>query len=468
MAKFRPDSGRASGVSYGIKAKLPARVLKPAPRSMAIAACVALCSLGLLLCLALPARAQVENALMTIFVEDSSGRRLATGNGVLLSSDGLVATDMQLVLAWLKSDRNSLVVRAGDRGYFPIDTLLSIDREKGVALFKIDVRGIAMPELAVEHVPVKGEEISLIGSLDGLKTETAWGFVKGPPSDGVFGISVPVQPNFRGGPVIDAEGKIMGVALFRGGEDVALTIRSVLDMAGRKLEEHATADVTSQMARIKKAKTAVEESRATAEDYFRLGVAYNKAGMAEKAAEAFAKAVKLKPDFAVAYHGLGVSYAKVGKYEEAVEALERAVEIKPDLAEAHGNLGFLYDHLGRPEEAAEAFREALRLKPDYAEAYNGLGVVLAREKKYEESIGLFKQALRIRPELKKARFNLALSYISLEDVESALSQERLLREIDPELADRLLDFLDTGGSEEEPEGLGGGGIENTPISNAPQ
>jgi Flp pilus assembly protein TadD len=467
MANFRSDSSRPSGVSCDIKAKLPARVLKPASGSMARAACVALCFLGLWICLAQPARAQVENALMTIYVEDNSGRRLATGNGVLLSSDGLVVTDMQPVLAWLESDRNSLVVRAGDRGYFPIDTLLSIDRERGVALFKIDVRGIAIPELAVEHVPAKDEEISLIGSPDGLKTERAWGFIKGPPSDGMFGISVPVQPNFRGGPVIDAEGKIMGIALFQGGENVALTIRSVLNLAGRKPEEHAPADVTSQMARIKKAKT-IEESRATAEDYFRLGMAYNTAGMAEKAAEAFGKAVKLKPDFAVAYHGLGVSYAKAGRYEEAVEALKRAVEIKPDLAEAYGNLGFLYDHLGRPEEAAEAFREALRLKPDYAEAYNGLGVVLAREKKYEESIGLFKQALRIRPELKKARFNLALSYISLEDVESALSQERLLREIDPELADRLLDFLNMGGSEEEPEGLGEGSIENTPISNAPQ
>jgi tetratricopeptide (TPR) repeat protein len=437
---------------------------------MARTACAALCFLALWLFLALPACASVENALVTIYVEDSGGRRLATGNGALLSNDGLVATDMQLVLAWLKSNQNSLVVRVEDGGYLPIDTLISVDREKGVALFKINVQGIVVPELALEHVPVKGEEISLIGSLEGLKTEEAWGFVKEAASGGVFGISVPVQPNFRGAPVFNSRGEILGVALSHEGADLAVTIKSVIEMAETEQDEQAPADAPAQMARIKKAKTAVKDRRATAGDYFRLGLAYNRAGMAEKAADAFNKAVSLKPDYAEAYHGLGVSYARAGRYEEAVEALETAVGLKPGLAEAHGNLGFLYDHLGRPEEAAEAFREALRLKPDYAEAHNGLGVALAREKKYEESIELFKQALRIRPELKKARFNLALSYISLGEIDSALRQERLLRTIDPELADRLLDFLDMEGQEEEPgEGLEGeAGFGNIPDSGASQ
>lgn len=391
------------------------------------------------ICPATQVHAAVADSVVTIYVEDNNGSRIATGNGLLIARDGTIATDTRLVLAWLEADDNSLILRAGKSGYYPLETLLTVDRKLGIALFRIDAGGLRPAALDPEYVLSAGEAVSVVGSPEGIGIEVVDGTVKDVLDDGQFEISIQAE-KLMGVPVLNQHGKVVAIASMHDGKGVAVPVSDVLPMmekSGGAGQNGASAD----MAIVKRAKAAVNAGRADAGDYFRLGVAYTKAGMADRAIDAFKEAIKLKPEFAEAYQGLGVSYASEKLHKEAIEALSKAVSIRPDYAEAFSNLGFLYDYLGRHEEAVAAFRKALTLRPDYAEAHNGLGVSFARARNYEEAIESFQRALRIRPESKKARFNLALSYVSLGDRKSALHQERLLRDIDPELADRLLDFI---------------------------
>jgi tetratricopeptide (TPR) repeat protein len=75
------------------------------------------------------------------------------------------------------------------------------------------------------------------------------------------------------------------------------------------------------------------------------------------------------------YYNLGLSYVALGKSREAADAFKKAVEIKPDYAEANYNLGLLASSAEQYAQATDEFRQALKAKPDYAEAHYGLGLV---------------------------------------------------------------------------------------------
>jgi tetratricopeptide (TPR) repeat protein len=382
----------------------------------------------------------LPKSVVKIYVDDNNGNRIATGSGVVIAGDGLIATDIHLLLSWLGTKDNSLFVRAGENGYHPLETLIRLERDFGVAFFRISADDLNTVVPASDYNYAPEEKIYIAGDNEGFKTEPTEGTVSSIREDGVLELSVPTIEGLRGAPVLNSRGEATGIASVRDGVVLAVPINRVLEIASGGSDKARTSSAFDR-ARIKKAKAAVESNRASAEDYLRLGVAYEKAGIADNATQAFKSAIELKSDYAEAYHGLGIAYAGEGMYEEAAEALAQAVRINPEYAKAFGNLGFLYDYLGRYEEAISSFTRAIELNPEYAEAYNGLGVSYARERNYEEAIEAFRRALRIRPEFKKARFNLGLSYVNLGDKKSALHEEVLLRQLDPKMAGKLLELI---------------------------
>jgi Flp pilus assembly protein TadD len=60
---------------------------------------------------------------------------------------------------------------------------------------------------------------------------------------------------------------------------------------------------------------------------FGLAGAYLDAGQAEAAAEEYAEAVRLKPDYSAAYRGLGRALERAGRMAEAKAAYEQGLEV---------------------------------------------------------------------------------------------------------------------------------------------
>jgi tetratricopeptide (TPR) repeat protein len=79
------------------------------------------------------------------------------------------------------------------------------------------------------------------------------------------------------------------------------------------------------------------------------------------AAQAFQRAIQLKPDYAEAYRGLGETNYYRRKYKEAAEAYKRAVELEPKSVPAHEALGRAYIELGQKAEAMAAYDALVRL-----------------------------------------------------------------------------------------------------------
>ena len=123
---------------------------------------------------------------------------------------------------------------------------------------------------------------------------------------------------------------------------------------------------------------------------------------------AYAEAIRLQPDLAVAHANLGLTLQHQGKHGAALPHFRRAAELapddagvcaatgqrprpgrglggghldsasgasscKPEDADAHNELGWAYQSDGRAAEAEAAYRRALELQPDHLDAWLNLG-----------------------------------------------------------------------------------------------
>jgi tetratricopeptide (TPR) repeat protein len=106
----------------------------------------------------------------------------------------------------------------------------------------------------------------------------------------------------------------------------------------------------------------------------------------EKAAEAYKKALAIKPDDAALYNQLGNVYGAEGKVPEATEALTKAAQLDPQMAaKAYYNLGANLVNTGKSDEAADFFKKAIEADPNYADAHYQYGICLMAKAQVDAS-----------------------------------------------------------------------------------
>ncbi len=83
---------------------------------------------------------------------------------------------------------------------------------------------------------------------------------------------------------------------------------------------------------------------------------------------------------------LGIGYLRLADYHRAKENLNKALKIKPESALAHTTFGVLFQREGENELAEEHFRKAIRYAPEFSQARNNYGAFLFAQERYGESI----------------------------------------------------------------------------------
>jgi tetratricopeptide (TPR) repeat protein len=113
-----------------------------------------------------------------------------------------------------------------------------------------------------------------------------------------------------------------------------------------------------------------------------VGLAATKTGAEQeaamsKAAEAFNKAIELKPDDAAYHNNYALALAKMKKFDEAQTELNKAAQLDPPNAgKYYYNLGAVLVNTGQLEPAGQAFKKAIEADPNYADAQYQYGVYL--------------------------------------------------------------------------------------------
>ncbi len=96
-----------------------------------------------------------------------------------------------------------------------------------------------------------------------------------------------------------------------------------------------------------------------------------------KAAEAYQKALAIKPDDAAYHNNYALVLAQEKKYDDAQAELTKAAQADPTNAgKYYFNLGAVYVNTGNADAAAAAFKKAIEVDPNYAEAYYQYGLSL--------------------------------------------------------------------------------------------
>ncbi len=94
-----------------------------------------------------------------------------------------------------------------------------------------------------------------------------------------------------------------------------------------------------------------------------------------QSAEAYQKAVALKPNDGGYHNNLGQAYLKLGRTDDAIKEYNTAAQLDPpNAAMYYYNLGAVLTNSGKVDEANQAFDKALTVNPNYADAYYWKGV----------------------------------------------------------------------------------------------
>jgi serine protease Do len=171
--------------------------------------------------------AAVRDSVVTIASEGFSSRRFAqipssgVGSGVILTADGYILTNKHVV-----SGSQSLTVELADGRRFPA-TIVQESRDKDLALVKIDATGLSPAVIGDSSTLQVGQTAIAIGSPLGTFTETVTKGIlsatgrtitvrddqTGQPDTltGLLQTDAAINPGNSGGPLLDANGRVIGI-----------------------------------------------------------------------------------------------------------------------------------------------------------------------------------------------------------------------------------------------------------------
>src|SRR6266702_3826477 len=147
-----------------------------------------------------------------------------------------------------------------------------------------------------------------------------------------------------------------------------------------------------------------------------------------KAEPLFEQAIKLDPNFSLAYAGLSMVESWIyhsfdptpARRDKARLTADEALRLQPDLPEGHLALGFSYYYGDRDYQRALAeFEIAKRGLPNEAQAYMAIGAIQRRQGKWVESTENLEKAASLDPKNESILMNLAYSYMALRNFETA-------------------------------------------------
>jgi len=145
-----------------------------------------------------------------------------------------------------------------------------------------------------------------------------------------------------------------------------------------------------------------------------LGSAYYTKGEYALSAEAYGKAVALKPDVAEIQRNLGLACFELKETEKATAALKKAYDLNGD-AEAAYYLGRLFYIEKRFDEALDYAVKAIQKNGRNAGAYNLKGAVLNQLGRPLEAVGCFQAGLVLAPEDVNLQVNLGVAYLNAKE-----------------------------------------------------
>jgi hypothetical protein len=128
---------------------------------------------------------------------------------------------------------------------------------------------------------------------------------------------------------------------------------------------------------------------------------------------------------------------QVETWRDSFTLFGHALEVTRDNWLALRNLGVAWQDARQPEKAIPALEESLRLMPGDGQTWMNLGIAYASARRYEDALRSLQRAAEMRPGDGHVWFNLGTFYLLAGQPERLPEVEQRLRQVDPDLAERL-------------------------------
>jgi tetratricopeptide (TPR) repeat protein len=339
---------------------------------------------------------RVKPAVVAIATYDADGEPVMTGSGFFVRP-GEVVTNLHVIRGAKRCEVKTL---DGKGKVFPVAGTLAIDEEGDLALLSVNMpRERPRASELAEALPDEGETIFVIGNplkLEGSVTDGIVSAVREVPNVGkIIQITAPISHGNSGSPVFNLKGQVIGVVTVKvtNGQNINLAI-GVARLVGLRPGQLRSLSMLAVR----------DRNGDVADSSYRTGLESLWLGNYDNALGYFETAANRNPRRADAWVQVGYCKVKQGKNAEAISAYQHALELKPESEEIHNKLGDAYYYAGRMSDAIASYSRAVSLRPAFADAH----------------------------------YNLAIAYYESGNERQALSEAKLLRQLDGKLYERLV------------------------------
>jgi hypothetical protein len=173
-------------------------------------------------------------SVVLLTMQDSNGQPISLGSGFFVR-ENIVATNLH-VIEGAAAGYAKLVAQETS---YPVKGVVAIDEARDLALLAVDAPAPLLPLGGSDTLEV-GDEVYAIGNPEGLEGTFSQGVVSGIRQvgpDTLLQVTAPISPGSSGGPVLNRQGKAVGVAVatFREGQNLnfAVPARYLTALIGR-------------------------------------------------------------------------------------------------------------------------------------------------------------------------------------------------------------------------------------------
>lgn len=338
-----------------------------------------------------------------------------------------------------------------------IEGILGVDKARDIALLKLKGKAQALPIGTIDNL-AEGARIFALGSNESGQIVISEGTLRRVVDIGAEGkvleISLSVPEQFRGGPILDVNGQLVGMLLvLERSLKVGLPIGALVSvprtgkvvdfkswprenyfetLEGNVFAGRAASALDDQMTARLYLEKAVKLNPSYLDGYVKLADIYAKQRDYTAAVAAFSKVTELDASRGDAYYGMGSVLTKQMKFKEAAEALEKAVALNVADKEVHLDLGTAYEELQEFDKAAGAYERFIALAPAVSwNAYLRLGVSRTKLGQFDAAIAALLEAQKAQPKDAKVNLSLAEVYEKAGQLEKAEAVYNILAEINP-------------------------------------
>ena len=314
---------------------------------------------------------------------------LSQGSGFFANANGDVITNYHVLRG-----ADSAIVKTSNNNIYTINGVIAEDRQADLVMVTTDIPKDSVRYLKVKcKLPKEGETILVIGSPLGLEHTISNGIVSSIRYIEDFGkliqITAPISSGSSGGPVINKQGEVIGVASFNivGGQNLNFAIpgQNVKELKPYPLEEKVLSLWTADL--LINENMPIEEM---------LGRGYDVLFFNPEAAYIyFKKALDTDPRNPDIYKAIADYFFQCKQYGNAIVHAKKAIRLAPYESYHYIYLARLQQHLNNNEDAKENIIKAIKLDADNCYHWEELASLHSKLGVHDKAIKAIKYGIKI-------------------------------------------------------------------------